>query len=165
MFTKLDQWVANCAMWAFFALGVILVIEVVARYFFNAPTIWVEEVARLLFVWSVFGGTAFLFHDGSHISVTILTDNLGQSGRKALYLFSLVFVMICSGITLYAATPLAISSLSNGKTTGSMLDMPSWPFDIALPVAMFLVVVRTIAEIVKCLGSGNLPQNSNTQDH
>ncbi|AQQ03842.1 hypothetical protein B0E33_09780 [Roseibium algicola] len=165
MFTKLDRWVAYCATWAFFALGVILVIEVVARYFFNSPTIWVEEVARLLFVWSVFSGAAFLFRDGDHISVTILTDNLDHPKRKVFYLLSLLFVMFSASVTLYASVPLAVSSLSSGKTTGSMLDMPSWPFDLALPIAMFLVVVRTIIELGKCLSGGDLPLKSDTPEH
>ncbi|MEO3413144.1 TRAP transporter small permease [Roseovarius sp. CAU 1744] len=165
MVTKLDSWVAGIAMWAFFALGVILVFEVVARYFFNAPTIWVEEVARLLFVWSVFGGAAFLFQDGAHISVTIVTDNLGRPAQRFFYLISLLFVAVCAGVTLYASAPILVSSLSSGKTTGSMLDLPAWPFDLALPVAMLLVVVRTVAEFVKCLGGGGLPQHSEPQEH
>ncbi|OXT02161.1 hypothetical protein B7H23_04365 [Notoacmeibacter marinus] len=164
MLSKLDRWVAYCAMWAFFVLGVILVIEVIARYFFNAPTIWVEEVARLLFVWSVFGGAAYLFKDGDHIKVTILTDNLGRQKRKLLYLVSLGFVMICAGVIVYASIPLVVSALTSGKTTGSMLDMPSWPFDMALPVAMGLVVLRTGAECVKCLADDALSQKSNLPD-
>jgi hypothetical protein len=46
-----------------------------------------------------------------------------------------------------------------------MLNMPSWPFDFALPASMFLVVIRTIVEFSKCLLGGDLPKKTDTQEH
>ena len=33
-----------------FAIGAMLTYEVTARYFFNAPTIWAEELSRLFLI-------------------------------------------------------------------------------------------------------------------
>ncbi len=42
------------AGWLFFAIGVIICYEVIARYMFSAPIIWAEETSRFLQIWAVF---------------------------------------------------------------------------------------------------------------
>ena len=51
---RLSGLLARIAAWAFFATGLMLGWEVVARYFFTAPTIWAEELSRLFLVWGCF---------------------------------------------------------------------------------------------------------------
>ncbi|KIC45983.1 hypothetical protein RA28_10090 [Ruegeria sp. ANG-S4] len=165
MLTYLDRIFAACATVAFFVLGVLIVFEVIARYFFNAPTIWVEEIARLLFVWSVFGGAAFLFQGGAHISVTIVTEHVSAPVQRALYAISLLFALACAAVILYTSAPLALSSFESQKTTGSMFNMPSWLFDAAIPVSMFLIVIRTLHELVSCLRGQDISRLNELKDH
>ncbi len=42
------------AGWLFFAIGVIICYEMIARYMFSAPTIWAEKTSRFLENWAVF---------------------------------------------------------------------------------------------------------------
>jgi TRAP-type C4-dicarboxylate transport system permease small subunit len=50
--------------------------QVVMRYVFGATPSWSEELAVLLFSWSVLGGLALGVHEGWHVRLTALPDRL-----------------------------------------------------------------------------------------
>ena len=71
---KLTEWAAKGAIWLIVPLILTVVYEVVARYAFNAPTIWHFEVSRMM------AGVIFFFTSGyimvlrRHIRVDIIYD-------------------------------------------------------------------------------------------
>ena len=59
------------------AMSVMLVIifaQVVTRYLFNYTPEWSEELARFLFVWVVFLGSALIMGESGHLAVQFLPD-------------------------------------------------------------------------------------------
>ncbi|MGR3731687.1 MAG: TRAP transporter small permease subunit, partial [Limimaricola soesokkakensis] len=80
-----------------FAVGIIiamliLIQEVVLRYFFNRPTIWAHETTVFLSgVAFVYGGLYCTARD-SHIRVVLIYDQLGPKLRRA---FDVVISIIC----------------------------------------------------------------------
>ncbi len=60
-----------------------IVYQVVMRYVVGAASSWSEELAVLLFSWSVLGGLALGVHEGYHVRLTLLPDTLPRSGRVA----------------------------------------------------------------------------------
>lgn len=57
--------------------------QVVMRYVVGAASSWSEELAVLLFSWSVLGGLALGVHEGFHVRLTLLPERLPRSGRIA----------------------------------------------------------------------------------
>lgn len=61
------------------AAGVMLLAiayQVLMRYVFGATPSWSEELALLLFSWTVLGGFALGVHEGWHVRLTLLPDAL-----------------------------------------------------------------------------------------
>lgn len=56
--------------------------QVVMRYIFGDTPSWSEELAVLLFSWSVLGGLALGVHEGWHVRLTLLPDLL-PAGLRA----------------------------------------------------------------------------------
>ncbi|WP_226580636.1 TRAP transporter small permease [Acuticoccus sediminis] len=131
-----------------FAIGVMLTYEVVARYFFNAPTIWAEELSRLAMIWAVFLGSAALLRSGEHIRVTVLTDKLSAKGQAVMDVFALVFVAVISGFVAWHGAPIAWDSYVRGRTVGSMLDLPSWVSQASVPLGFGLIAIQAVALIL-----------------
>lgn len=142
---------AGCAALAallLLAIGVMLTFEVVARYFFNAPTIWAEELSRLALIWAVFLASAGLLARGDHIRVTVLLDRLPAGGRRAADVASLLFVAAIAASVAWHGLPIAASSFTVGRTTGSMLDIPSWGAQTAIPVGFALVAPQAVLSAI-----------------
>ncbi|MFZ4408740.1 MAG: TRAP transporter small permease [Paracraurococcus sp.] len=55
--------------------------QVVLRYLFGDTPSWSEELAVLLFCWSVLGGLALGVHEGWHVRLTLLPDLLPRGPR------------------------------------------------------------------------------------
>ncbi len=81
-----------------FAIGIIaamliLIQEVVLRYFFNSPTIWAHETTVFLAgVAFIFGGLYCTARD-SHIRVVLIYDQLGPRLRRV---FDIVISIVCA---------------------------------------------------------------------
>nr|WP_264185308.1 TRAP transporter small permease [Roseicella aerolata] len=55
--------------------------QVVMRYVFGDTPSWSEELAVLLFSWTVLGGLALGVHEGWHVRLTLLPERLPRGGR------------------------------------------------------------------------------------
>jgi TRAP-type transport system small permease protein len=67
--------------------------QVVARNLIHVTAMWTEELAKFLFVFIVFLGSATLMEREEHISISILTDRLsGALGRWHRLFIQLVLV-------------------------------------------------------------------------
>lgn len=128
-----------------FAIGAMLTYEVVARYFFTAPTIWAEELSRLAMIWGVFLGSAALLRSGEHIRITVLTDRLPSALQGVADVTAYIFVAVVSAFVAWHGFEIAWNSWERGRTVGSMLDLPSWVSQAAIPVGFALLFVQALA--------------------
>jgi len=148
MFETIANLLARLAAWALFAIGLMLGYEVAARYFFIAPTIWAEELSRLIMVWAVFIGASTLVRDDGHIRVTLLTDVLPPAGQKLARFLALAFLGIFAAIISWNGIPTVLNSFERGRTTGSMMDIPSWWMQAAIPVGFALIALQALIQIL-----------------
>ena len=81
----------------FATLTIAVFLQVVARYVFNRPPAWTEELARYCQVWLVLLASSLCIRKGSHLAVDYLGPTLKSSARKALDVVTGVL------ITVYAA--------------------------------------------------------------
>lgn len=138
------------------AMSVMLVIifaQVVTRYFFGYTPEWSEELARFLFVWVVFLGSALIMGESGHLAVQFLPDKF-----KGTILGSVLDMII--NATGYAFIILLLTQ--GWKMTSIMtfqrapgLDIPmSWVY-VVIPVScvlMLLYLVKDTVRIVKNFG-------------
>ena len=66
----------------FILIGFIVSFEVISRYVFNAPTVWVNEISRFLQIWATYLALTYSFHKNDFIRITVIYDRLGKSGKK-----------------------------------------------------------------------------------
>jgi tripartite ATP-independent transporter DctM subunit len=93
--------------------AIILFAGVVARYGFDHPLIWVEELAAILFLWLVSLGAVIALRRGEHMRMTVLVGRAGPRLRRiAACLAALLVVVVTLGLLIpgvsYAAQQTAI---------------------------------------------------------
>ncbi len=154
MVDRISGRLSSLSAWLFFATGLMLGWEVVARYVFTAPTIWAEELSRLLLVWGTLAGAAALVHRREHIRITILTDLLPQAARTVLEVFSSLIVAGFGTAVAVYGFDIAWDSYTRGRTTGSMLDVPLAWSQIAIPAGGALLALQSLVEALRCARHG-----------
>ena len=76
-------------------------LQVVARYVFNSPPAWSEELARYCQVWMVLLTSSICIRKGSHLAVDYLTHHLNDRHKRLLGIFSHLLIIFYLGAVLY----------------------------------------------------------------
>lgn len=137
------------ATWLFVATGAMITWEVVARYFFNAPTIWAAELSQALLIWGTFLGASLLLREGRHISITVVTGKFGHAGRMLCDTLSLVAVMLFSAWIAWQGLALSRHSFEMGRSSGSMMNLPNWLLEAAVPVGFSVLTMQAVVCLIR----------------
>ena len=134
-----------------FLTGVFLTYEVTARYVLRAPTTWAQEVSELFLLWGVFLMLGYLIHARKNIAIDVLYAKVPRGIQRALDVVSLAFVLAFLVLTVQAGTEMVIDSVARGTTTGTMVDIPIFWEEAAVPFGCAWAAVQTIVELVRAL--------------
>ena len=148
-YNKIVKYSGYLASGLFITIGFIVSYEVIARYIFNSPTIWVNEVSRFLQIWATYLALTYSFHKKDFIRITVIYDKLNESGKKVLDFISFIFILIFSSFVVYYGWLIAYDSLKVGRTSSTILDVPSFLTEFAIPLCFAFLVLRVIFEIIK----------------
>ena len=84
-------------------LTVVIIIQVVLRYFFNESLDWSWVVPRICFVWIIFLAIPLGIKRGVHASIDIIPRLLSEQSRIFLYRLLSVFLIVLMIIVTYHA--------------------------------------------------------------
>ena len=148
-YNKLVKYSGYLASALFIAIGFIVSYEVIMRYLFNSPTIWVNEVSRFLQIWATYLALTYSFHKQDFIRITVIYDRLNETGKKILDFISFIFIIIFSCFVVYYGWLIAYDSLKVGRTSSTILDVPSFLTELAIPLCFAFLVIRVILEAIR----------------
>ena len=140
-------WVA----WLNVPLVLAVAYEVLARYAFNAPTIWSFDVTYMLYGTIFMLGAAYALHKGAHIRTdfffekwSIRTQGTIDSIAYIVFFFPSIFtLMMVSGAESWYAFGI-------GETSEQTPWRPIlWPFKMVVPLACLLLLIQGISETIK----------------
>ena len=147
-YDKLVKYSGYLASALFISIGFIVSYEVIMRYLFNSPTIWVNEVSRFLQIWATYLALTYSFHKQDFIRITVIYDRLNENGKKILDFISFIFILIFSSFVVYYGWLIAYDSLKVGRTSSTILDVPSFLTELAIPLCFAFLVLRVILEVI-----------------
>ena len=148
-YDKIVKYSGYLASALFIAIGFIVSYEVIMRYLFNSPTIWVNEVSRFLQIWATYLALTYSFHKQDFIRITVIYDRLNETGKKILDFISFIFIIIFSCFVVYYGWLIAYDSLKVGRTSSTILDVPSFLTELAIPLCFAFLVIRVILEAIR----------------
>ena len=68
----------------FFTLFCVFVIQITARFGFNKPLPWSDELAVILYVWVILWASAFIVPEREQVVFDLVWNSVGRSTRKAM---------------------------------------------------------------------------------
>ena len=85
------------------ALSIITFSQVVARYVFEAPLSWSEELARFLLLWLAMLSSAYAFKIKSHFALQFVINIVPSKIQKLIsVLVPLLVILFLSGVVFYS---------------------------------------------------------------
>jgi C4-dicarboxylate transporter DctQ subunit len=147
LFQALVTLLAWLAAAMFVLAGLMLSYEVIARYFFIAPTTWAAELSQLCLIWGTLIAMPWCLRERRHIRITALTGLLPFGGRQIAEMLAMLVVALFSGMVVWKGWEIFWDRFVRGRTTGSMLDLPTWIAELAVPVGFAILLVQALIEI------------------
>lgn len=150
----IDQVVDAAVIILLALLTSVIFVAVFARYLFNAPLAWSEELSRYSFVWVTFLGAEVCLRKRSHIAIDILIKNLPASIQEFLETWGRIFTAIILIALLIGG--IKVATVAHDQLSPS-LGMPMSYVYLALPVGAALMLLELL---IQALGFREASANS-----
>ena len=133
-------------------LVVAMVYEVLARYFFSAPTKWAFEMAYMLMGTSFMFGIAYCMQMGRHIRVDFVYDHVSVKKRQVIDLAGYVLLVpmllwLTWGVWEYFADAYRADETSGESAWNPII----WPFKFSLVAGIVLLFMQTTVQVVRAI--------------
>jgi TRAP-type C4-dicarboxylate transport system permease small subunit len=135
--------------------------QVVSRYFFGKPLVWVEEVATYSFIWTTFLGAALALKYDRHVKIDTfighLPERAGAVARAVVFLVIIAFLL-----KILPSIEAAIGVEMRRRTIALPWQIPSgWFFSVPLAVGavsmLLTAIYKVLVEVRFALGGSRPP--------
>jgi TRAP-type C4-dicarboxylate transport system permease small subunit len=138
-------------------LGVIMVIcvsamlsyEAFARYLFNAPTQWTQDVSVTLQVWFTYLGMALVLKEREMIRISALLSVAPRWARYVLEGLALLIIFLFSVMAVDQGYGMVIDSFVLDRRQPTMLAMPNWIAELPVVLGFALLAVQALADLIR----------------
>ena len=151
MVDAVSTWSGKAASWLILIVVGFIIYEILMRYVFHLPTLWVSESM-------VFGsgltyvlGAAWALKDNRHVKIDLLYGRLNLRQRAVIDSFTFVFFALYLGVFLWAVSEYTWRSVAVRETSGSAWDPPVYPIKLALVTGVVLLLLQGIAKFIRDL--------------
>ena len=120
--------------------------QVIARYVFNSPSTWSEELVGYLFGWSTMLGATIVSGERGHMNIPVIIDRFNPTLRKAFHIFGEVIAFLFSAAILVFGG-YQVSLLAMGQQTSS-LGVAVGVFYWVMPVCGVVILIYSVLNII-----------------
>tara|TARA_B100001121_G_scaffold295327_1_gene299687 strand:+ start:82 stop:594 length:513 start_codon:yes stop_codon:yes gene_type:complete len=120
--------------------------QVIFRYILNSALPWAGEITIFFFIWVIFLGASITLHKGLHIGVDIITSQLSQNKKKAIYIFTNFLIIVFCLLIFIGSIPLVIDNYTQRSPA---LEIRLTFVYLSIPFSMIAMIWISLKKIIK----------------
>jgi len=124
-------------------IAVVMMLQVIMRYVFNASLSWAEEASRYAFVWSALISIGYTIKENSILKVDTLVESLPAGLRHLMVTLINVSVTLFFGFLFYHSIPAIQRVIRTGQTSPALKIPLGWIYFAAI-AGFFLATLRSV---------------------
>jgi TRAP-type mannitol/chloroaromatic compound transport system permease small subunit len=124
-------------------------IEVILRYVFNSPTIWVWPVSRQIFGVYILCAGIYAMSSNAHIRIEIFHNLFSKKLKQIASIFALLSFILFMGVLIWQGAWMGQNSWASLETAHGAFRIPLYPLKIFIPVAAILFFLEGIYVLSK----------------
>jgi len=149
---SMNEWLGKILSAMIAVLVLLTVVEVIARYFFNSPTIWNFEVSTQLYGFYFIMLIGYTLKHNGHVSVEIIYSMFRPRTRAALNVICyLVFFFPFCWIFIWQGTLFAGQAWGMMERSQSAFSPPLYPIKTIMPIAAILLGLQGVSIFIRRL--------------
>ena len=146
---KINEYVGRVAKYLLFFMAASLLFEVVARYGFNSPTIWVYDVCKqlLCIIAALGGGYALLYN--AHVKVDVLYEHWSVKSRALMDIFTSILFFTFIIVLIWKSAQMAQTSWIMKETATTLLSPPIYYIKTVIVIGAILIFLQGVAKLLR----------------
>ena len=68
----------------FLTMFVVFILQIIARFGFNKPLAWTDELVVILYVWVILWSAAFIVPEKEHVAFDLIWNSVGKPTRRVM---------------------------------------------------------------------------------
>jgi len=128
-------------------MTLIVVYAVAARYVFNSPVGWSEEIAVYFLIWVVFLGAAYALKEDAHIGVDVLISRLSPPKKRLMLLFQYLVGVGFMSMLLVQGIDMVMFTMKMDSHSIA-IEFPLVFSHLAVPVGSAILVLQFIKKLI-----------------
>jgi len=129
-------------------LTILLSVQIINRYVFSTSFVWLEEIARISFVWLVYFTVAGAARENRHIRIGIIDLFVPPSAVRIINLIADVLVIAFDLAIVWLGILLIESTIEYGDKT-PVTDIPMGVIYAVIPFCFALMAFRVIQSNIR----------------
>ena len=123
--------------------------EVVSRYLFDAPTIWVHQASYLMFGMQYVLAGAFALLHGDHVRVDVVYIKLPRRGQVGVDIFTSLFFFIFALALIGTSWSFFMGSLQMWEVTDETWRIQFYPVKGMMVLGSALLMLAGLSKLIK----------------
>lgn len=153
-----SEFTGKLCAWCLFAIGFFITFEIVMRYVFNSPTIWVDEISRILQIWVVYLAAAYVLKHREMVTIELILSDPTTLRRKLAETLSIIVMYLFAGVATYYGFELWLKETLAGHTTDTYLAPPMWFTHAPVWIGCGLLMAQGLCHLIRVWTDG-LPED------
>jgi TRAP-type C4-dicarboxylate transport system permease small subunit len=151
IFDRIIDYMAFVAGLLLVAGVLIVVFEILMRYFVQKPQVWTVEVCEYILFSLAFLGAPWLLKKGGHVSVDLVIEYLGPKRQGLLRLFSVATGVIVSAIICWFSIVTCWDCYKSGVAVTKTMTIPKHYFLVLISLGYFFLLVEFVRQFSRHL--------------
>jgi TRAP-type mannitol/chloroaromatic compound transport system permease small subunit len=145
-------------------LGILVAVttyEVVARYVFNAPTVWGVDISNMVKGALFLLALAYTLRCNRHVRIDVLSHRMPPRVRRVVEsLFYLLVFLPVVGLLVWAASTKAWDAFMRDEKLFSTWQPIVWPFYFTVVIGLASLWLQAFAEMLRPLARRDAPASA-----
>ena len=141
--------IGKIASFLIYPTMLVLVYEVVMRYYFTRPTIWAHETSCMLYGAHFIIGGAYALQKGAFVNVEVFYIRFPKRARAVIDLCTWTMFYVFVGVLIWKSVPWAWESFKLNEFSDSTWGPYVWPIKMTIPFAAILMLLQGMTKTIK----------------
>ncbi len=132
-------------------LAIVTLFEVIARYVFDAPTIWAWDTNVQIFGVVILLGVGYTLLNGRHVSIEAVTERLPPRTKLTFELVAMLLIMFIAVIFVWQGGMEGWQSFVSREKMSTLWAPPIFHIKMLYPIAGILLFIQALAKFIRDL--------------
>lgn len=143
----MNKKIGRLAAYLIFVFMFLMLYEVILRYFFDSPTIWVHEMCGYIFAAYIALTGGWVLHEKGHVAVDIIYQFFPDRGKRLADILVSVVALFMFIVLFWQGYKFAWHAIKIGQHSHTLFGPPLWPVKIMLPAGALLFILQILADL------------------